>query len=247
MVTRSQLGIVKPTSHISLNTFSISPIPKNLHVALKDPQWRNAMYDEYNALVKNGTWLLVPRPAGVNMVGSMWLFTHKFHADGTLSRYMALLVANGSSQQLGVDFDENFSPFVKPATIHTVLSLDRNSTGLFLSQWKYALQRFEHAHMVHCNPSRTHIDTESKLGSEDLSYVVQQVCLYMHDPMEPHFAGLKCILRYVRGTVDFGLQLYVSATTSLVGYIDDWTAKRQHTLSLAPVPELNTVVLLTLS
>ncbi|GJU02799.1 ribonuclease H-like domain-containing protein [Tanacetum coccineum] len=69
---------------------------------------RNAMYDEYNVLVKNGTWLLVPRPAGVNMVRSMWLFKHKFHADGTLSRYKARLVANGSSQQLGVDFDETF-------------------------------------------------------------------------------------------------------------------------------------------
>ncbi|GJY86504.1 ribonuclease H-like domain-containing protein [Tanacetum coccineum] len=54
--------------------------------------------------------------------------------------------------------------------------------------------------------------TESKL--------VQQICLYMHDPRESHFAALKHILRYVQGTVDFGLQLYVSATTSLVGYTD---------------------------
>ncbi|GKF28517.1 hypothetical protein Tco_0094859 [Tanacetum coccineum] len=36
------------------------------------------------------------------MVHSMWLFKHKFHADGTLSRYKARLVANGSSQRLGV-------------------------------------------------------------------------------------------------------------------------------------------------
>nr|GEX64865.1 hybrid signal transduction histidine kinase M [Tanacetum cinerariifolium] len=43
----------------------------------------------------------------------------RFHADGTLRRYKACLVANGSSQQLGVDFDETFSPVVKPATIRT--------------------------------------------------------------------------------------------------------------------------------
>ncbi|GKB77324.1 ribonuclease H-like domain-containing protein [Tanacetum coccineum] len=48
---------------------------------------------------------------------------HKFHADGTLSCYKARLVANGSNQQHGVDFDETFSPVVKPATIRTVLSL----------------------------------------------------------------------------------------------------------------------------
>ncbi|GJU96048.1 ribonuclease H-like domain-containing protein [Tanacetum coccineum] len=41
----------------------------------------------------------------------------------------------------------------------------------------------------------------------DLSYVVQQVCLYMHDPRDPHFTALKRILRYVRGTLDYGLQL----------------------------------------
>ncbi|GJZ18524.1 ribonuclease H-like domain-containing protein [Tanacetum coccineum] len=81
------------------------------------------MYDEYNALVKNGTWLLVPRPAGVNMIRSMWLFKHKFHADDTLSRYKARLVANGSSQQLGVDFDDTFSLVVKPAIIRMVLRL----------------------------------------------------------------------------------------------------------------------------
>ncbi|GKF20366.1 ribonuclease H-like domain-containing protein [Tanacetum coccineum] len=90
--------------------------------ALNDPHWRDAMYDEYNVLVKNGTWSLVLRPVGVNMVRSMWLFKHKFHADGTLSRYKARLVANGNSQQLGVDFDKTFSLVVKLATIHMVLS-----------------------------------------------------------------------------------------------------------------------------
>nr|GFA17318.1 ribonuclease H-like domain-containing protein [Tanacetum cinerariifolium]GFA43773.1 ribonuclease H-like domain-containing protein [Tanacetum cinerariifolium] len=121
IITRSQSGIVKPIDSLSLNNFLISPIPKNPSDALKDPKWRNAMYDEYNALVKNSTWLLVPRPACVNMIRFMWLFKNKFHADGTLSRHKARLVANSSSQQIGVDFDETFSPVVKPATIRMVL------------------------------------------------------------------------------------------------------------------------------
>ncbi|GKG25384.1 ribonuclease H-like domain-containing protein, partial [Tanacetum coccineum] len=104
-------------------TSSVSPILKSPFLALKDINWCNAMYDEYNALVKNGTWILVPRQTDANLVRSMWLFKHKFYADGTLSRYKARLVANGSSQQLGVDFDETFSPVVKLATILTVLSL----------------------------------------------------------------------------------------------------------------------------
>ncbi|GJW17557.1 ribonuclease H-like domain-containing protein, partial [Tanacetum coccineum] len=57
----------------------------------------------------------------------------------------------------------------------------------------------------------------------DLSYAVKQICLYMHDPREPHLAALKRILRYVQGTLDLGLHLYASSTSSLVGYTDvDW-------------------------
>ncbi|GKA51956.1 ribonuclease H-like domain-containing protein [Tanacetum coccineum] len=57
----------------------------------------------------------------------------------------------------------------------------------------------------------------------DISYAVQQVCLYMHDPRESHFSALKRIMRYVRGTLDYGLQLFSSSTTDLVAYSDaDW-------------------------
>ncbi|GKD78095.1 ribonuclease H-like domain-containing protein, partial [Tanacetum coccineum] len=57
----------------------------------------------------------------------------------------------------------------------------------------------------------------------DLSYAGQQICLYMHDLREPHLAAPKRILRYVQGTLDLGLHLYASSTTSLVGYTDaDW-------------------------
>ncbi|GJZ32577.1 ribonuclease H-like domain-containing protein [Tanacetum coccineum] len=102
--------------------------------------------------------------------------------------------------------------------------------------------------MVSCNSSRAPIDTESKLGDNgdlvsnpmlyrilagslqyltftqpDISYVVQQVCLYMHDPHEPHLSALKRILRYVRGSLDYGLQLFSSST--LVAYLDaDWVS-----------------------
>ena len=41
----------------------------------------------------------------------------------------------------------------------------------------------------------------------DIAYVVQQVCLHMHDLRAPHLAVLKRILRYVRGTQHLGLLL----------------------------------------
>ncbi|GJR79614.1 ribonuclease H-like domain-containing protein [Tanacetum coccineum] len=102
--------------------------------------------------------------------------------------------------------------------------------------------------MVGCNSSRTPVDIESKLGDGDLvsdptlyrslagalqyltftrpniSYVVQQISLYMHDPRDTYFLALKRILRYVSGTLAYGLQLYSSSTTSLVAYsYADWS------------------------
>ncbi|GJW11056.1 ribonuclease H-like domain-containing protein [Tanacetum coccineum] len=100
------------------------------------------------------------------------------------------------------------------------ISVTRDSSGMFLSQKKYAIEILETPHMVNCNPSRTPIDTESKLGSDG-----DPVCLYMHDPWEPYFLALKRILRSVRGTLDHGLQLFSPLTTDLVAYSDaDWVS-----------------------
>ncbi|GKE16240.1 ribonuclease H-like domain-containing protein, partial [Tanacetum coccineum] len=123
LLEESKSSSVKPVNHLSLRTLLISPILKSPFLSIKDPHWCNAMYGEYNALVKNRTWILVSRPSDVNLVRSIWLFEHKFHVDGIISLYKARLVANGSSQQLSVDFDETFSLIVKLATIRTVLSL----------------------------------------------------------------------------------------------------------------------------
>ncbi|GKC62974.1 ribonuclease H-like domain-containing protein, partial [Tanacetum coccineum] len=123
MDTRFCVSTNRPTQRFNLHVSTISPIPKSYSIAFRDPNWYRAMLDEYTALIKNNTWILVPRPLDANIVRSMWLFQHKYNADGTLSRYKARLVANGSTQLAGIDVDETFSPVVKPATIRTVLSL----------------------------------------------------------------------------------------------------------------------------
>ncbi|XP_022014174.1 uncharacterized mitochondrial protein AtMg00820-like [Helianthus annuus] len=119
-------GIHKPKQHFNLNTSSsplISPIPKNPSKALSNPDWKNAMNDEYRALIENKTWELVPKKLDMNIVRTMWVFRHKKKADGTLERYKARLVCDGRSQQVGVDYGKTFSPVVKPTTIRTVLTL----------------------------------------------------------------------------------------------------------------------------
>lgn len=158
----------------------------------------------------------------------------------------------------------------------------RNNTGLFLQQQNYAADILHRANMTYCNSCQTPVDTKAKLAETDsppvqdptlyrrlagalqyltitqpdIAYAVQQVCLFMHDPRESHFAALKRILRYVKGTISHGLQLYSSFTTKLVAYYDadwagcpttrhstsgfyvflgnnlvSWSSKRQHTVS----------------
>jgi hypothetical protein len=80
------------------------------------------MEEEYGALISNGTWELVPRPQGSNVVTCKWVFTHKLRADGTLDRYKACWVLRGFTQCPGVNYGETFSPVVKSATIRTVLA-----------------------------------------------------------------------------------------------------------------------------
>jgi hypothetical protein len=55
----------------------------------------------------------------------------------------------------------------------------------------------------------------------DIAYVVQQICLHMHDPREPHLTVMKCVLRYLWGSLDFSLYLRCSASSSeLTVYTD---------------------------
>jgi hypothetical protein len=351
---------VPPAKHLNLSvthTTTLSPIPKNYRAALEDPNWLAAMQDEYNALVVNKMWNLIPRPSTTNLIFDKWVFKHKFNSDGTLSCYKARWVARGYSQQPDIDYDEMFSLVVKLAMIQTVLSIAvshswpihqldvknaflngsldetvycaqpsgfvdlehpthvwklhkslydlkqaarawykrfvtyscalgfksstsdtslfilrdgfdtcyqllyvddiiitsssdaflarllgqlhgefsmtnledlhfflgiqvmRSSSGLFPSQWQYTTNLLQHAGMSDCHSTTTPVDMQAKLSATigdpvddpslyrsltgglqyltltqpDIAYAIQQACLHMHDPHEPHLTLIKCI------------------------------------------------------
>jgi hypothetical protein len=102
------------------------------------------------------------------------------------------------------------------------VSVQRQSDSLFLSQRQYMLDILERAGMLNCKPCSTPVDTHAKLSADsvtvadpshyrsiagalqyltftcpDITYVVQQIYLYMHDPRESHLGAMKRILRYV--------------------------------------------------
>ena len=71
----------------------------------------------------NDTWDLVPRPLGINIVGSKWIYQIKTKEDGTIDRFKASLIAHGFTQMFGVEYDETCSPIVRPTTIRLVIFL----------------------------------------------------------------------------------------------------------------------------
>jgi transposase InsO family protein len=107
----------------ALTSVSLLTEPTTYSQAVKNPCWLDAMQTEYNALLSNKTWSLCPRPSHKKVVRNKWVFKLKQKSDGTIDRYKARLVAKGFDQEGGVDFNETFSPVIKPATIWLVLAL----------------------------------------------------------------------------------------------------------------------------
>ncbi|KAK4272421.1 hypothetical protein QN277_020983 [Acacia crassicarpa] len=122
MVTRAKRGVFKPKSFAFLTT-TPEYTPTSIDEALTDPHWSHAATDEYDALIKFGTWDLVPLPPGRHSIGCKWLFKKKFNANGYIIRYKGRLVAQGFSEEICADYTDTFSPVVKPPTIRTLLTL----------------------------------------------------------------------------------------------------------------------------
>jgi hypothetical protein len=126
MTTWAKRSFRLPVDKLTLSTTSSPPlslVPTSVHAALTDASWRRAMKEEYDTLIANNTWDLVPRPIGSNVIIGKWIFEHKFNSDSTLERYKARWVLCGFTQRPRVGYDETIIPVVKQATVCTVLLL----------------------------------------------------------------------------------------------------------------------------
>lgn len=124
---------LSPThKHFSLALSTTSELA-SYHESIQHPAWQAAIESELAALHNNNTWTLTHLPPDKPLVSCKWLFKLKYHADGTVERHKARLVARGFTQTAGLDYLETFSPVVKMTTVRLLLAL-ASSNNWFLHQ-----------------------------------------------------------------------------------------------------------------
>ncbi|KAB2600999.1 hypothetical protein D8674_002004 [Pyrus ussuriensis x Pyrus communis] len=161
------------------------------------------------------------------------------------------------------------------------LQIEYQSQGILIHQSKYIKDLLHKTNMLDSKPCTTPCHPHHKLlthGSPpvpdpgiyrsivgalqyltftrpDIAYSVNQVCQFMHSPLESHFVAVKRILRYLKGTMQLGLcykpgslniKAYTDAdwagdpndrrsTTGFIVFLGhnpiSWSSKKQHTVS----------------
>jgi hypothetical protein len=145
--------------------------------------------------------------------------------------------------------DRFLMTYMDPLHFFLGLEISRDALGIKLSQAKYARDLLERFHMKDYKSSSTPFLSGVKLedGGESplvdsilyrqlverflylthsipyISYEFDIVSRFMQEPHELHWKVAKCILRYIQGTITFGIHYETNSTFDLIGFTDfDW-------------------------
>ncbi|GJU92103.1 putative ribonuclease H-like domain-containing protein [Tanacetum coccineum] len=96
--------------------------PKRVSKALSDPAWVEAMQEELLQFKLQKVWILVDLPKGHRAIGTKWVYRNKKDERGIVIRNKARLVAQGHTQEEGIDYDEVFAPVARIEAIRMFLA-----------------------------------------------------------------------------------------------------------------------------
>ncbi|GJV81767.1 integrase [Tanacetum coccineum] len=246
-------SITEPTSFTIANNFS---------------EWRQAMKEAYDALMKNETWSLVPHASNTNVVDGID-FHEKFSPvvkSTTIRVVLSIEVTNNwPLRQLHVHnafLHENLkehgtidniinqlgSAFalkdLGPLNYFLGIKIVPHVSDILLSQKKYILELLQSVGLFNCNHVSSTMVTLSSLSLDDMTsysnpvkyrqvvgcsqyvtlsrpdiaFPVNKVCQYMHAPTENHWSVVKRILRYLHGTVEHGMLIRRSFSSTLQAF-----------------------------
>jgi hypothetical protein len=112
------------SSYVAYMTKLLDEEPTTFEEAVQKGQWKEAMTEEHQSIMKNEVWEIVPRPKEKSMVTSKWVYKIKHAADESVDKYKAIFVARGFSHKEGEYYDETFSPVARYTSIRAIISLD---------------------------------------------------------------------------------------------------------------------------
>ncbi|GKC78699.1 retrovirus-related pol polyprotein from transposon TNT 1-94 [Tanacetum coccineum] len=200
--------------------------PTSFTIANNSSEWRQTMKEEYNALMKNGMWSLVPRASNTNVV------------DGNNKGIIDNIIC-----QLGSAFALKD---LEPLNYFLGIKIVPHVSNILLSQKKYILELLRSASLSNCNPMSSPMVTLSSLSLDDstafsnlvkyrqvvgslqyvtlsqpdIAFAINKVCQYMHAPTENHWSAVKRILHYFHGTVEHGMLIRRSSGSTLQDFTD---------------------------
>ena len=93
------------TGYMALMRKCIVTDPSSFQEAAQEPTWVDAMVEEYDSIVRNSAWEIIPRLVDKSVVGSRWIYKVKKDVDGSVEKYKAIFVAWGFSQIEGIDYE----------------------------------------------------------------------------------------------------------------------------------------------
>nr|GEX58369.1 hypothetical protein [Tanacetum cinerariifolium] len=211
--------------------------PANVAKTLRDADWVSAMQDELNQFARLKVWRLVPRPEGMTIIKTKWIF--KNTKDESI----------GYSQQEGIDYDETFVPVARIEAIclflaygahkdFTIFQMDVKTMFLngILKEEVYVGQPPVPCPMVKQAKLKLdlvgkpvdHTDYRSMIGSlmyvtssrPDIMFATCMCARYQANPNEHHVSAVKRIFPYLNGTINLGLWYLKDSGFDLTAYSD---------------------------
>ena len=123
---RASMAITHDDLLCMVHEGALERVPKDFREAQRstnNAKWMKAVQDEIEALLSNGTWEVIPRPIGANVIDSKWVFVVKYDADGVPERWKARLTARGFKQKNHLAMSDIFAPVARYTTVRTIVAI----------------------------------------------------------------------------------------------------------------------------
>lgn len=97
--------------------------PCSFEEVVKQLVWVDAMLKEYDSIIRNDVWEVIPRPKNKSSVGLRWIYMVKHAADGNIEKHKSKFVSKGFSQVEWIDYEETFAQIARYSSIKSILAL----------------------------------------------------------------------------------------------------------------------------